>query len=439
MMRKISWIGTVCAALLFNSDPVRANPMDAFGLGGRGPAMANAQIAAADDFSGVYYNPATLFNVPVGDGIDTFALSSVNAVDRLHIRNLNRYDQTFPLVNTYNIAMGMTDGIGTDWFRVGLNFQLPIRRLQLQGTHFVDEREAFFSDLLRFEFYGQRFQRQIVLPAVAFRPHRSIAFGAGVSLFTFSRTDTDVYQTDLAEVDKAFINLRGDQQNTSSMEYGLLWELKPDIRFGLVYRDAESFVIRGVSQVELEDLRQELGQALDFRIQFRPTQAGGGLAYDYSDRLKLAGDLMWYRWSRYRDTHNNLPSPRFQDTLSPRLGAEYLMPPDWVFRGGYAFEPSPVPEQIERTNYVDNDKNVLSAGAGYRIQADGYRVSFDLFAQVHLMVDRTTRKKLSREELQTTTLLKDSKVDRTHDNPGWPGFESGGEVYAFGLTFSLMR
>jgi long-subunit fatty acid transport protein len=266
-----------------------------------------------------------------------------------------------------------------------------------------------------------------------------VAFGAGVSLFTFSQTDTDVYLADLLDQSKAFINLRGDQQNTNSLTYGLLFWPMDKLRLGAVYRDSESFVIRGLSKVEVEDLHQFSDQLLDFRVQFRPSQAGLGAAYQLSSVLGLSGDLVWYRWSRYRDTHNERPSPSFNDTYSPRVGVEYVWRPMWVLRGGYVFEPTPVPPQTGRTNYVDNHKNVLSGGVGFRLPSEGYVASFDLFGQAHLLVPRETAKEATRQELLTTSVQSDFNVEDSRDNPGWPGFESGGTVYAFGLTFSVGR
>jgi hypothetical protein len=52
----------------------------------------------------------------------------------------------------------------------------------------------------------------------------------------------------------------------------------------------------------------------------------------------------------------------------PRLGLEWtaLSSPrrDLFVRGGYSYEPSPVPEQVGESNFVDNDKHTLSVGGG---------------------------------------------------------------------------
>jgi long-subunit fatty acid transport protein len=39
-----------------------------------------------------------------------------------------------------------------------------------------------------------------------------------------------------------------------------------------------------------------------------------------------------------------------------------------VVRGGYGYEPSPVPPQRDQTNYVDSDKHTLSVGIGVELR-----------------------------------------------------------------------
>jgi long-subunit fatty acid transport protein len=61
------------------------------------------------------------------------------------------------------------------------------------------------------------------------------------------------------------------------------------------------------------------------------------------------------------------PPAAFEDTLCGRLGVEYRRPTgrtDWALRAGYAYLPSPVPEQVGLTSFADNDRHTLALGAG---------------------------------------------------------------------------
>ena len=59
-----SLAAALAGALLAWGTTAEANPLDAFGFGSRGAAMANAGAADASDFSANYYNPAGLARAP---------------------------------------------------------------------------------------------------------------------------------------------------------------------------------------------------------------------------------------------------------------------------------------------------------------------------------------------------------------------------------------
>jgi len=76
-------------------------------------------------------------------------------------------------------------------------------------------------------------------------------------------------------------------------------------------------------------------------------------------------DLTWEDWSAYIDPMDFTPDSSFRDILVPRLGIEYVLEKTLALRGGYAYIPSPVPDQLQGQNYLDCNKHVFSIGAGY--------------------------------------------------------------------------
>jgi long-chain fatty acid transport protein len=98
-----------------------------------------------------------------------------------------------------------------------------------------------------------------------------------------------------------------------------------------------------------------------------------------------------------------LPAPHFHDIAVPHLGVEWLASASrrrrWLARGGYIFEPSPVPPQFGTTNYIDNDKHTLSAGATVELPGLGgiilRPVSFDVSLMATFLPERSHEKVLA--------------------------------------------
>jgi long-subunit fatty acid transport protein len=115
----------------------------------------------------------------------------------------------------------------------------------------------------------------------------------------------------------------------------------------------------------------------------------------------------------------SFPSPRFRDTIAPRLGVELRRPSAeawrWAARAGYAVLPSPVPTQTGFTTYTDATRHQLAIGGGYHIgRLAGVDLALDAAGQLHLLAPRTEDK----------------------DNPALPyaQFEVGGHILYGALT-----
>jgi hypothetical protein len=121
------------------------------------------------------------------------------------------------------------------------------------------------------------------------------------------------------------------------------------------------------------------------QLLWTPMQMVFGFAYRTPD-LTLAVDVSWNQWSRYQSPTLELdlditipvvpidlknaenPDPRTHDTWTPRVGAEWRfhhgISTELFVRGGYAYEPSPFPEKTGLTNFLDDNRHILSAGLG---------------------------------------------------------------------------
>jgi long-chain fatty acid transport protein len=120
--------------------------------------------------------------------------------------------------------------------------------------------------------------------------------------------------------------------------------------------------------------------------------------------LLISAQLSYDRWSSFPlPTENVLLTmpPQapidFHDTLIPRVAAEWSVGA-FRLRAGYAFVPSPAPEATGAQALLDNDRHVLSVGAG--IVAPPLHV--DAWAQAHLLVSRTNDRPGTTPDIETS-------------------------------------
>ncbi len=91
--------------------------------------------------------------------------------------------------------------------------------------------------------------------------------------------------------------------------------------------------------------------------------------------------------------------PNYSPVVAPHLGFDRAVPllsgSTLHLRAGYAFEPSPAPEQQGTTSYYDNHRSVLSAGYGLVFDEPMPTIGFDGFVQLQLLHARDHDKQQS--------------------------------------------
>lgn len=179
---------------------------------------------------------------------------------------------------------------------------------------------------------------------------------------------------------------------------------------------------------------------------YNPAQLSIGLKAGYKS-LSLSGDATHVSWSDFSEmvspytvltidslagtevnvqTGDEYPDPAFHDTWNLRGGVEYTTPnihlPDIMknarlhVRGGYAWIPTPVPDQTGLTNYMDSNRSVYAAGLGFEVdRIRGFSrgpLRLDVGGQYHALTTRTVEK--------DTSLLADTDGDGLINYPrGW--------------------
>jgi long-chain fatty acid transport protein len=172
---------------------------------------------------------------------------------------------------------------------------------------------------------------------------------------------------------------------------GTLAELSPTTRIGASYRSQLRHRLEG-------DATFNVPAALAASPRFQNTPAGTDLktpeivslagSHKVSPELTLLAEVQWTNWSVIKalriERHDGsalIDQPeQWHSTWFGSIGATYQPDPDWTFRGGIAFDQTPVPDAFRTARLPDSDRYWLAFGLGYRRTAD---LRFDI-AYVHI-------------------------------------------------------
>lgn len=451
-----------------------ANPLDVYGIGARGAAMSSAQTASADGPAAIYYNigALTLSNPGVSFGaFTTFNNAQILLKDRpagYDVPDIGPSSTALPSSQTRNtrrdtesiaplhvITLGAVTSLGIDNFRAGLMVALPVADLYTLNTRYPDERERYYSNQLHFELIDKRLQRISLELGAAQRLTDWVSVGIGGTFSPGAAVATNVFLADPTDQANVDINAEVNTTNAWGILAGLLFELPHDISLGISYRGSTEFRIKGANNLQLHGIDtgdEQIQQHIDWVPTYTPASLTLGLAKNFGPTLVTA-DIRHTRWSDYRDTHN--ARPEFRDRFSYRLGAEYAYSDKTNLRIGTGLDPSPVPDQTERTNYVDNTRVLGSIGSSRTFTFVNLPFEASWFLQVQYLLQRTTDKNALAsgqaypackpgEKALCDEIPDDTRDQRTGqpipeaqglqtDNPGFPGFTSGGWIGAVGF------
>jgi long-chain fatty acid transport protein len=361
----------------------QANPPDIYGFGARAVGMAGAMTAAVDDTTANFYNPAALTRNSVLQ-IDTGYLLT-------HTR-LRLNDQDLGVDESSGMQAGVTipgkiRGVNLAF---GMGFFIPQTRLS--------RVRALPQHQPRFVLYDNRPQRLFVTCNLAIQPLPWLHIGAGVNFLVHTIGTVNLEGLIfLNEVSRSTLptSVAVDFVTVRYPSFGILITPNGQWSLGLSFRDQVSVVLDLGAHVEGALV---LGQSLipgAFQLSslnnnlFSPRQLWLGATFRPFANLLLSLDGGWLQWSNFPSptarvdieldianfpTDGLIPptvdvvEPEFDDIFSARFGLEWTLAlgptVDLLLRTGYAFEPTPAPDQPAGTNYVDSHKHIVSAGVG---------------------------------------------------------------------------
>ncbi len=419
----------VGVGLLTGSSSVRANgAAETYGHDVASQGKAQAVVADDSGAAAAFVNPAALARLK-GPALHLGYQLAVPVVAVDLARPLPDGDPLAP-ANPAPVS-GIHIGFGTplslvvdDRVYVGFTAYVPSVAL-VRGRAYDPARPAFYI-------YDASTEHYELFASVGVRIVDGFTVGAGARLGAGQGGDTTLV---LDPVRGRFTRQEIDtsQFSVASPLVGvLIGPLGPDEvkgRLGFVVRDKSSFDVTLPAALTIGGL--DVGLLLDIVTlsNFSPRTWTGGLTVEVLDTVNFSFDLQLAQWSEapspfLRVTNDisgaglerlglgdaldapaagqdRIVSPGFVDTINLRAGLEgKLLDGLLLVRAGYAWRPTPVPDQTSGTNIVDNSAHVVAAGAGVVFDLPFVaQKPFQLNAsyQAQILQPRSTEKASSRD------------------------------------------
>ena len=471
LLRWVVQATTACAATALAAPIAVANPFELFGANTRSSALGQSMAARNNDWTGLWHNPASMAGMAPHMAVGTlFAFDDVQVAVKprpagYDLPDLGASSPQIPsnarlqprqgstdITNVSDFVIGAVGNFGLRDLRIGVAAALPMTRLGLQHSHFADEREQYASNRLSFELLGSRVQSQVILLGLAYPILPRLAVGCAMSVLPKGHAVSDVYLDDPARQQDVRIVVQNEQLGRIAPSFGANWKPTDTLQIGASWRAANHFDLTIENRIQIKGFQGDkaafpIRQRVDFVLNYTPEQVDIGVAQTWGP-LAVAVDAVWSRWSGYIDSQGEHPTD-WKNVWSVRAGAEYTAQPDRVVRAGLQWEPSPVPSQAGRSNYVDTDRAVVSVGAGHKLDLLGKRVELGWFVAGHALLTTDTNKAVTASTpcAPGVTAVCDEVNDNAKDgngkpiaaaaglqtgNPGFPGFVAWGNLLVVG-------
>lgn len=356
-------------------------------------------------------------------------------------------------------AIGLVVKLFEDRLAVGFYGLLPNKNFTTFVSHYVDEREQYFTNSLHPELYGDRMMAISVAFAAGVKVTDSLSLGLGATIGIHAGANAPVYVADAGKLQDLQLNTDIAAKVKLVPHAGLSW--RPGKRWHLTgtVHAPQQFDVRANFKFLLATGVEQSGSGLGFTYNFQPWQAGAGVGFDFYKQgdltLTATASTLYGRWSKYIDRPAERPKGAYEwgDTLSAAGGVR-------VQKGTFGFaldgqyKPTPVPAQTGRTNYVDNDRVGLTVAVEYgftwkktTLKLGGQLQGFRMLERHQTKIKTPTypdgqdrHPQLVVDEVPDDSVLGDTPVAGREglqsNNPGFPGFSSAGWLSSGGIYFS---
>lgn len=357
-------------------------------------------------------------------------------------------------------TLGMVRPLAGRSLVFGFYAVLPVRAFVDQKGFYPDEREQYFSNQLHFELLGDRLDATSISFAAGSQLAEWLSLGGGIDISIFTQTKMTAYVPNGA--DESYILMAQDIHTDSrfNLYFGATVHPRPSSSLVATVHLPSQNETRGENDLRFWNYHYAEGQTFvtqtyTFSQGSQPLRVGlggslrGALREDGQASWEVGGQLLWQRWTQYRNRQGERPLDPWNNSISYAVGGGFLWRDRHVTMD-LGYTPSPVPDQTGRTNYVDNARVLGSLGieAPVRFLGKDLEAGVTVFGSVFLPRDVTKDPNAAHpvvDEYPDTTvdlrtgLPAAGTAGLQTNNPGYPGWKSTGYMVGAGATFRIAR
>jgi long-chain fatty acid transport protein len=320
-----------------------------------GQAYSNA-TSGTGDISYMFFNPATLAKA---EGFNFVALGSYigpksevsNAVGAFPNPQTSYGDiGEDAVLPAFYASAEVMDGLV-----LGLGVNAPFGLVTDYPTFWTGSPHAIRSDLSTIT----------VNPAFGWQINDMFSIGAGLK---FQYIEAELSQRTGASTTA---RLDGDDWGYG-FNVGLLVEPSDDLTIGLGYQSRIDHTLGGDLTAFFNGTPVgALGAEADFTS---PDMISLGFTYDIDEQWSVSAEAQYTLWSTFDDltvtsSGVTVSTTRedWDDQIFLALGGEYRFDDKWTFRGGVAFDETPIPDSTRTPRVPGGNRYWLAIGASYEV------------------------------------------------------------------------
>ncbi len=360
-------------------------------------------------------------------------------------------------------VIGLVNHVWDRYLSYGLYTLVPLGPYVRANSFFNDEREQYFSNSLHPELYSDRLTAMALSFGVGSRPLDWLSLGVSFTLNLANTAAASTYVGNANDISNTLqMSTKLDVLAGIAPHFAAIVQPIERLRVSLTVHTPQKMSIETTSSTYLPSGDRQAAKREAVHA-WLPYIAGIGATYDLyrgeQTTWGLTATATYQVWSKYENRQGERPLAGYEWSDIPAIAVGVRHTHGGVlatFIDG-VFQPSPVPAQTGRSNYVDNDRIGAAAGLSYDWDPawlNGARFRFAGQLQMHDLPERFQRKidpasagSAGRE------LVIDERPDDVTDNrgmavpeatglqtnnPGWPGFSSKGVLAGGGASISLL-